>query len=347
MKLEKSFFGTVDGVEVQLFALTNQKGMKVQLTNYGGIVTSIETLDKNKKVKNIVLGFETLEEYLSEQYLNSYPYFGAVIGRVGNRISNGEFSIENKKYKVTQNEGVNHLHGGTTGFDKVVWETKTFENSDSIGVELLYVSIDGEEGYPGNLQVKVRYTLTDENEFKIEYFATTDAVTPINLTQHTYFNLGDDSTIKKHQLQINSDAYTETNEEGIPTGKLISVHNTPYDFRVLKKVDSHFDILEYGYNTNYDLNNESEDFIKAGELYEPNSGRLMEVFTTDVGIQLYTGAFNPVFKVNGEDKFGKFSGIALETQHFPDAVNQPEFKSILLSPNETYYQKTIYKFLVR
>jgi len=347
MKIGCSFFGTVSGIEVQLFTLENQNGMKVQLTNYGGIITSIETPDKNKKIKNVVLGFKTLEEYVSDEYLNSYPYFGAVIGPVGNRISKGEFSIEGKKYSVVKNNGNNHLHSGVIGFDKVIWDAKQFKSGDKVGVELSYVSVDGEGGYPGNLDVKVIYSLSNLNEFTIEYFATTDAVTPVNLTQHTYFNLGDGKTIKNHFLQLNADKYTEVNDEMIPTGNLPSVTNTAYDFRKLKEIEEGVTDLNSGFDVNYDLNNAKGDLIKAGVLYEKKSGRVLEVYTTEVGMQLYTGEYIPSLKVNGKDKFGSFSGVALETQHFPDAINQPNFKSILLQPNNTYCQKTIYKFLVQ
>ncbi|MCK5815453.1 MAG: galactose mutarotase [Flavobacteriaceae bacterium] len=343
MKIETSHFGKVNDTNVNLFTLSN-KEVVVKFTNYGGIITSIETLDYNGCVKNIVLGFDTLEEYLSEEYLNSYPYFGAIIGRVGNRIANSQFELDGKVIKVSPNRGTFQLHGGFVGFDKVVWEAKTFETNDRIGVELSYLSVDGEEGYPGNLQVKVVYSLNVENEFLIEYFAETDKATPVNLTQHSYFNLGEEQTIGNHDLIINSSEYNELNEDYIPTGKIVSVNQTPYDFRIKKKIGVGLEQLEMGYDKNYILNNLEGNFIKVGELSEEVSGRKMEFFTTEIGMQLYSGAYNPVIKVDGKDKFGPYSGVALETQHFPDSVNHKHFPNTILRTGEKYVQKTMFKF---
>lgn len=344
MNLEIAHFGDVKGVPVKLFTLVNKNNVTIKITNYGGLITAIETPDKNGRTKNIVLGFNTLEEYLSDVYLSSYPYFGAIIGRVGNRVGNSQFEIDGELYKVSPNKGKDHLHGGFVGFDKVVWNAKSFQSEEFVGVELSYLSVDGEEGYPGNLEVKVIYSLNKDNDFLIEYFANTDKATPVNLTQHTYFNLGDETTIKNHELVVNSNEYHELSEALIPTGKVIAVEQTPYDFRNKKRIGQDFDLLDGGYDRNYCLNNTNGNFIKVAELSEEKSGRKMKVYTTEIGMQLYTGFYNPSIEINGVEKFGSFSGVALETQHFPDSVNNKHFPSTVLRPKENYYQKTMYKF---
>ncbi|MCF6296601.1 MAG: galactose mutarotase [Flavobacteriaceae bacterium] len=344
MQISSTIFGTIENTEVKLFILKNNNGVEVKFTNYGGIITSIITPDKNRDYQNIVLGFDKLDHYLSKKYLDSYPYFGAIIGRFGNRISNGKFSLKGIDYKLSTNNSPNHIHGGFKGFDKIIWKAKPFKNKNLVGVELTYLSIDGEEGYPGNLQLKITYSLTEENEFTIDYFAETDKATPINLTQHSYFNLGNEPTILNHQLQLNCEKYTETDSDSIPTGKILSVKNTPLDFRKIKTLKKDIDYLEIGYDNNYCLNNDTGKLIKAGKLIDNKSGRIMEVYTTEVGIQLYTGKFIPELIIDGLKKFGAFSGVALETQHYPDSVNHPNFPSTILHPQEKYQQKTIYKF---
>lgn len=346
MQIKTSNFGIINNLKVQLFTLINKNNVEVKITNYGGIITSINTPDINNNSKNIILGFDSLDAYTSKDYLASYPYFGAIIGRVANRISNGKFELDAKQYSVAKNNDNNHLHGGLIGFDRVIWDAKSFKAVDKVGVILSYLSVDGEEGYPGNLKVKVEYSLNNENELSINYFAETNAATPINLTQHSYFNLGDEATIKNHYLQLNCDKYTEIDSELIPTGNMISVKHTPYDFNKIKRIGNGFKSLKDGYDTNFDLNNDKGVLIKAGELYEPTSKRLLEVFTTEAGIQVYSGGSIPKLKIDGEDKFGKFSGVALETQHFPDALHHPNFQSIILNPGEKYQQQTIYKFSV-
>ena len=346
MNLITSPFGKVNNKDVQLFTLVNDNNIQVNLTNYGGIITSIQTPDKHNNSKNIVLGFDDLKSYLSEQYLGSYPYFGAIIGRFGNRIKEGKFEMAGKEFKVPVNNGPNHLHGGLEGFDKKIWKANTFEKKDVVGVELSYLSPDGEEGFPGNLNVKVVYSLNNNNEFSIEYRAETDKATPVNLTQHTYFNLGDETTIQNHFLQMDSAEITEMNHVNIPTGKLLSVENSPFDFRNRKQIGQDFDQLEMGYDNNYCLNNDKGKLLKAAELFETSSGRKLEVYTTEVGMQLYTGAHNPMLEINGDNKFGPYSGVALETQHYPDSVNHKIFPSTILRPNNKYLQKTIYKFSV-
>jgi len=347
MQVLSTNFGNVNDIDVQLFTLKNEAGLEIKLTNYGGIVTSIKTPDKKGVFQNIVLGFNKLENYLSKDYLESYPCFGALIGRFGNRISKGRYSLDGKDYELDINHQTNHLHGGFKGFDKNIWKAKIFENKNDVGVELSYFSKDGEGGYPGNLIVKVNYSLTKNNDFVIEYFADTDKATPINLTHHSYFNLSGAGTVLNHELRLNSGEFNEVDSELIPTGKMLSVENTPFDFRKMKVIKRDFDRLENGYDNNYSLNNEEGKFIKAGELYDKNTGRLMEIFTTEVGIQIYTGKFIPILTVEGQEKFGSFSGLALETQHYPDSPNHPNFPNTILRPGEIYHQRTVYKFSVR
>lgn len=347
MRIIKKNFGKVDGEDVQLFILQNGNGLEIKITNYGGIVTSVKTHDNNGKYQNVVLGFDKLEDYLSKAYLDSYPCFGALIGRFGNRIAKGKFSLDGNNYDLEINHPPNHLHGGFKGFDKNIWNAKILDHEEFVGLELAYLSRDGEGGYPGDLQVKVIYSLTEDNEFVIEYFAETNKATPINLTQHSYFNLSGEKTILNHQLQLNAEEINGVDSELIPTGKMLSVLNTPFDFRKMKSIKKDFYLLENGYDNNYSLNNEDGNFIKAGELYDDTSGRLMEIFTTEVGIQLYTGKFIPILTIDDQEKFGPFTGVALETQHYPDSPNHSNFPNTILRPGEKYYQKTIYKFSVR
>ena len=347
MQITKKNFGKVDGVDVHLFTLQNDKGFEIKLSNYGGIVTSIKTPDNNGEYENIALGFDKLEDYLSKAYLESYPYFGALIGRFGNRIARGKFSLDGNDYELDINHPPNHLHGGFKGFDKTIWDAKTIDNDGIVGVSLTHLSKDGEGGYPGNLNVKVIYSLTENNECIIEYFAETDKATPINLTHHSYFNLSGERNVFDHQLQLNSEEINEVDSELIPTGKMLTVDNTPFDFRKIKALKKDFDLLENGYDNNYSLNNEEGTFIKAGELYHNGTGRLMEIFTTEVAIQLYTGKYIPTLTINDQERFGSFSGVALETQHYPDSPNHSNFPITILRPGEKYYQKTVYKFSVR
>ena len=347
MQIIKKNFGKVDGEDVQLFILQNDNGLEIKITNYGGIVTSVKTPDKDGNFQNIVLGFDKLEAYLSKAYLESYPCFGALIGRFGNRIAKGKFSLDDNEYELDINHPPNHLHGGFKGFDKIIWNPIIIDKAGAVGVSLTYLSKDGEGGYPGNLRIKVIYSLTENNEFRIEYFAETDQATPINLTHHSYFNLSGEKTILNHQLQLNAVEINAVDSELIPTGKMLSVADTPFDFKKTKSIKKDFHLLENGYDNNYSLNNEDGNFIKAGELYDNTSGRLMEIFTTEVGIQLYTGKFIPILTIDNQDKFGSFSGVALETQHYPDSPNHNNFPNTILRPGKKYYQKTVYKFSVR
>ncbi len=345
MKLQKTTFGNLkDGREVKHFTLSNNN-VTIKITNYGAIITSVEMPDKNGIVENVVCGFENLETYISEEYLGSYPYFGAIIGRFGNRIANGNLEIEGTKYNMAINNGPNHLHGGLTGFDKKLWDAKTIEEADKVGVKLTYLSTDLEENYPGSLKVTCIYTLDSESNFGIEYLAETDKTTVVNLTNHTYFNLtGGTENILNHELELTATKMTEIVEQ-IPTGKIIPVAGTPFDFTKSKKINRDMVDLPSGYDDNFVLDNKNGELKYIGCLRETNRGRKIEVLTTQPGMQVYTGYWNPELVINGNKKFGSYSGIALETQHYPDSVNRPEFPSTLLKPGEKYNEKTIYKFI--
>ncbi|HSM48141.1 MAG TPA: aldose epimerase family protein, partial [Draconibacterium sp.] len=334
-----------DGSEVILFTITNQNNLSVKITNYGAIITSIEMPDKNGNAENIVCGFEKLETYLSEEYLGNYPYFGAIIGRFGNRIAAGHLVIDGKNYQIAINNGPNHLHGGKTGFDRRLFDAETFQDENQAGIKLTYLSPDMEENYPGNLKVTCIYSLNNLNELGIEYFAETDKTTIVNLTNHTYFNLtGGKQNILNHELELTATKMTEMVEQ-IPTGKIIPVTGTPFDFTTSQKLNHRFTEVPMGYDDNFVLDNETGELKLVGCLKESSTGRKVKVLTTQPGIQVYTGYWNPELVINGEKKFGSFSGIALETQHYPDSVNQPEFPTTTLRPGEIYNEKTIYRFL--
>jgi aldose 1-epimerase len=345
MKIQKSLFGNLaDGREVSLYTLTNDHKIKVQISCYGALITRIETPDKEGNTGNIVCGFDKLSHYLDPSYLSGYPYFGCIIGRFGNRIAGGNLLIEGKKYQLAVNNGPNHLHGGHEGFDKKRWEAEPFENSDAVGVKMSYLSPDGEENYPGNLKVTCIYTLNNRNELILEYLATTDQTTVVNLTNHTYFNLTcGRENILNHQLKLSATHMTEMKEQ-ISTGKIVPVKGTPYDFTTYKTFSENLNQLPAGYDDNFVLDNEQGKLKYAGTLAEKTSGRKVDVFTTQPGMQLYTGYWIPELTIDNTKKFGRFSGVALETQHYPDSVNQPDFPSTLLKPGETYNEKTIYQF---
>jgi aldose 1-epimerase len=346
MKLETIHFGKLsDGGDVALFTITNHNNVSVKITNYGAIITSIEMPDKNGNAENIVCGFEKLETYLSEEYLGNYPYFGAIIGRFGNRIAAGHLVIDGKNYQMAINNGPNHLHGGKTGFDRRLFDAETFQDENQAGIKLTYLSPDMEENYPGNLKVTCIYSLNNLNELGIEYFAETDKTTVVNLTNHTYFNLtGGKQNILNHELELTATKMTEMVEQ-IPTGKIIPVTGTPFDFTTSQKLNHRFTEVPMGYDDNFELDNETGELKLVGCLKESSTGRKVEVLTTQPGIQVYTGYWNPELLIDGEKKFGSFSGIALETQHYPDSVNQPEFPTTTLRPGEIYNEKTIYRFL--
>ncbi len=341
MKITKEKFGALDGKEIDLYTLSNSQGMTVRITNYGGIITSILVPDKNGSMDDIVLGYDSLAGYLHET-----PYFGAIVGRYANRIAHGKFILDGKEYQLAVNNGTNHLHGGLKGFDKVVWDAKEVRSEDYVGLQLFYFSKDMEEGYPGNLKVKVDYFLTNHNELKVEYEAETDKPTFINLSQHSYFNLAGTSgrDILGQDLWIDADRYTVVNDELIPTGELRDVKNTPMDFTEPHKIGSRIDEVPGGYDHNYVLNKQ-EGLAKVAELYDSISGRKMEVFTTEPGLQFYSGNFLDG-SITGKKGmvYRKHFGLCLEAQHFPDSPNHPEFPSTLLNPGTIYEQTTLYKF---
>ncbi len=344
MQISRQAFGQFNGQEVELFTLKNDNQVTVKITNYGAIITSIETPDKTGKCENIVCGFDRFEEYISDQYLGSYPYFGSIIGRFGNRIAKGKFSLEGKEYTLAVNNGANALHGGLVGFDRKVWAAETIQNEEMVGVILSYTSADMEEGYPGTLNVVCTYTLNDQNELKIDYTAKTDKTTIVNLTNHSYFNLtAGKENIMNHELEMPAEEITEL-DDMIPTGEIVSVEGTPFDFRMKKKIGRDIAALEYGYDNNYVLDNEEGQLVYAGTLSEASSGRSVEVYTTQPGMQLYTGYWNPELNIAGEKKFGSYSGVALETQHYPDSINHDHFPTTVLNPGKTYLETTIYKF---
>ncbi len=345
MTIKKEVLGKTDGKQIFLYTLKNKNGMTVKITNYGGIVTSLLVPDKNGKFDDVVLGFDNLDDYLE-----GHPYFGAIIGRYGNRIANGKFMLNGEEYDLAINNGNNHLHGGIKGFDKVIWNTKKMQKMDAVGLRMSYFSEDGEEGYPGNLGVVIIYSLTNKNELMIRYQATTDKATPVNLTHHSYFNLAGagNGDILKHELMINADKYTIVNDELIPTGELINVKGTPFDFTSSKKIGKEISNVEGGYDHNFVLNNYSGEIRKVVEVFDPISGRKMEVFTSEPGVQFYTGNFLDGTEIGKNNKvYKKHYGFCLETQHFPDSPNQPDFPSTILNPGEVYSHKTIYQFSVK
>ncbi|MCG6190132.1 aldose epimerase family protein [Maribellus maritimus] len=347
MKIQSEIFGKLtDGKEATLFTLTNNNDVTVKITNYGAIITSIFTPDKTGSKENIVCGFERLEDYISEAYLGSYPYFGAIIGRCGNRIAKGLLEIEGKTYEMAINNGPNHLHGGLVGFDKKLWDAETIENDEYIGVKLSYLSPDLEENYPGNLNVTCTYTLNNDNELGIEYSAETDKTTVVNLTNHTYFNLtGGKENILNHELELTATKMTEMVEQ-IPTGKIVPVKNTPFDFTSSKTFIRDMEGLPTGYDDNFVFDNEKGEFKYIACLKEEKSGRKVEVYTTQPGMQVYTGYWNPELHIDEVKKFGSYSGVALETQHYPDSVHHDNFPTTLLNPGEKYKEKTVYKFKI-
>jgi len=344
MKITKRSFGFLKGEEVFLFTLANNSGFSVEITNYGGIVTSVFAPDKDGKLDDVVLGYDSLNGYLIET-----PYFGAIVGRCANRIANGVFTLDGTTYHLAVNNGPSHLHGGLKGFDKVIWAPEMSSDDTTVSLKLTYLSPDGEEGYPGNLETTVVYTVTKENKFQIEYSAKTDKATPINLSHHSYFNLSGTSgkNILDHVLYIDADQYTTVDETLIPTGKLADVKNTPMDFRVPERIGNRIDKVAGGYDHNYVLNNKGQ-FAKVAELYDELSGRTMEVFTTEPGMQFYSGNFLDGSIVGEKGLvYQKHHGLCLETQHFPDSPNHPEFPNAILRPGETYMQFTVYWFGVK
>ena len=349
MNIKKQAFGKkADGTPVDLYTLINSNGLEAKITNYGGIVVSLIVPDRNGKPADVVLGYNTFEKYIRHN-----PHFGCIVGRYGNRIAKGKFTLNGIEYNLAQNDNENHLHGGIKGFDKVIWKAQEIIDDDGLGVKLIYLSKDGEEGYPGNLSVTVLYTLTNENELKIEYSATTDKVTVVNLTHHSYFNLAGAGSgdILGHEMMIQADKFTPVDATLIPTGELRSVRSTPMDFTRPMPIGSRIEqvykqlVFGGGYDHNWVLNNHDGSLRLAARVYEPKSGRVMEVYTTEPGIQFYTGNFLDGTITGKQGKvYHKRNGFCLETQHFPDSPNKPNFPSTVLKPGVTYTQTTIYKF---
>jgi aldose 1-epimerase len=329
--------------------LANANGMEVAVANYGGTVVSVRVPDRSGRFDDIVLGFDELAGYLHDQ-----SYFGAIVGRYANRIANGRFHLNGVEYRLALNNNGNALHGGLKGFDKVIWDVTNTSTSHEPSLELTYVSQDGEEGYPGTLRVTVRYTLTANNELRIEYAATTDKDTVLNLTNHSYFNLAGagNGDILGHVVEVNADRYTPVNSNLIPTGELERIENGPLDFRKPKPIGERIESdneqlrLAGGYDHNFVLNRDGDGVAFAARVTEPNSGRVLDVFTSEPGMQLYTGNFLNGAQGKGGTAYKRRSGLCLETQHFPDSPNQSHFPSTVLRPDQRYESVTVYRFSV-
>jgi aldose 1-epimerase len=350
--IKKQTFGkTPDGGAADLYTLVNGKGMEVAITNYGGIVVQMRVPDRKGNLADVVLGYDNLDGYIHDQ-----SYLGALIGRYANRIANGKFTLAGKTYTLPRNNGENTLHGGIQGFNQALWRAAEIESSSGPALQLEYLSKDGEEGFPGNLSVKVIYALTDENELKIEYSATTDKATVVNLTSHSYFNLAGagNGDILQHQVMLRADKFTPVNESLIPTGELRSVQDTPMDFRtptaVGARIEQDDQQLKFGrgYDHTWVLESGgSKTPTLAATVYEPGTGRMLEVWTTEPGVQFYTGNFLNGVKGKGGKIYQRRYALSLETQHFPDSPNHPNFPSTVLKPGERYHTVTVYKFSAR
>jgi len=346
--LQKSNFeANVDGKQVSLFTLTNRNGVEVAVTNFGAKIASILVPDRDGKWTDVVLGKNNIADYMNEQE----PYFGAICGRTANRIANGRFLLDGVKYELAINNGPNSLHGGIKGFNSVVWDA---EQIDEKTLELRYLSPDGEEGFPGNLQVTLTYRLTDNDEVIIDYLAITDKTTILNLTNHSYFNLSGegDANIGDHLLQINADTYLPTNDVAIPLGRPEEVVETPFDFRFLQPIGTRINaehtqlIYGNGYDHNFILNKTMENELTfAAKAISPKTGIVMETYTTEPGVQLYTGNFlDGSFTGKNGNSYPKRSAFCLETQHFPDSIHRPEYPSVILEPDQIFQSQTVYRF---
>ncbi len=340
------FGKTPDGAPVELYVLTNGK-LTAKVMTYGAILTELHVPDRNGKLADVVLGFDSLDRYLA-----GHPHFGATTGRVANRIAKGRFTLDGTEYKLAINNGPNSLHGGLKGFDKKIWKAEDVSGPAGAAVKLSYFSPDGEEGFPGNLAVSVTYTVTPDNELKIDYTATTDKATPINLTNHSYFNLAGPASgpILDHELMLAADQYTAADDTLIPTGEIKPVSGTPLDFTKPTPIGARFDQLSgdpRGYDHNYVLRGEGKSPALGARVYEPGSGRVLEMYTTEPGVQLYTANF-----LDGSIKgkgavYNRYQGFCLEAQHYPDSIHHDNFPSTVLRPGEKYTQTTIYKFSAR
>jgi aldose 1-epimerase len=350
--MTKTVFGWLpDGREVFQYTLKNSSGVTVRILNYGATITELHVPDRDGKIEDVVLGYDSLQKYV-----DGTEYFGAIVGRYGNRIGKGQFQLDGKKYQLTINDGENHLHGGILGFNKVLWDARAVEDSTDPSLELQYISPDGEEGYPGTVTLKVLYTLTEGNELRIDYEGTTDQPTILNPTHHSYFNLSGSfaDTILDHLLTIEADGMTPVDSGLIPTGEIISVESTPMDFRsaapIGARINDPSEQLEFGkgYDHNWVLRGAAGSVRTAAELYDPSSGRLMTVFTDQPGLQFYSGNFLDGTAVGKEGMVYRHrTGLCLEAQAFPDTPNKPQFPSVTLRPGQVYRQTTIYKFSTR
>ena len=340
------FGATPSGETVELFTLANAHGMTVRVMTYGGIIVSLEVPDRRGTSGDVVLGYDSLAGYLGHS-----PYFGAIVGRYGNRIAKGRFTLDGREYRLATNNGPNHLHGGIRGFDKVVWRAEPFDDARGSGVVLSHTSLDGDEGYPGTLTAKVTYTLTDRNELRIDYEATTDRATPVNLTQHSYFNLAGSGNILDHELMIAADSFTPVDSTLIPTGAIVPVAGTPFDFRTPHPIGGRIGAADEqlrfggGYDHNFVLTRADTGLALAARVSDPASGRILEIRTTEPGIQFYSGNFLDG-SITGKHGvvYAHRTGFALETQHFPDSPNQPEFPSTILRPGQIYRSTTTWTF---
>ncbi len=350
LSVSRSTFGQLpDGRMVELFQLRNAAGMEVEVINYGAIIRALRVPDRAGILGDVVLGFDSLSGYLQP-----HPYMGAVVGRYANRIGGARFVLEGTTYELAANDGPNHLHGGIKGFDKVLWQAEPFSNGTESGVRFTYVSPDGEEGYPGTLHVAVTYTLTDTNALVIDYEATTDKPTIVNLTQHAYFNLAGQGDILNHELQIFADFFTPVDERLIPTGEILSVAGTPFDFRQAQRIGARIHAADVqlqrgrGYDHNFVLQRRERGTLElAARVYEPTTGRGMTVYTTEPGLQFYGGNFlDGSLQGKGGRVYALRTGFCLETQHFPDSPNKTHFPSPVLRPGETYRSRTVYAFSV-
>ena len=333
MGITKKHFGTTDGQEISLYTLTNERGFEVAITNYGGAVVSLKTPDRNGRFGDIVLGYDTLEDYVRNP-----RYFGGLIGRHANRIDHGRFLLNGTQVQLTQNNGVNHLHGGFQGFDKRLWTVVDQTDADAVSLTLEYLSPDGEEGYPGDVRATVIYKLLDDT-LEIDYTATSDRDTIVSLTNHSYFNLAGGGDILGHELMLNANSFTPVSEDLIPSGEIKSVENTPMDFRNSRPIE------HGGYDHNFVLKDYDGSLRLAARLYEPNSGRVMEIETTQPGIQFYSGNFLDGSLVGkGGVAYEQYAGLCLEPQHFPDAPNHANFPSTVIKPGEIYRHRSVYRF---
>ncbi|MEZ4699219.1 MAG: aldose epimerase family protein [Rhodothermales bacterium] len=351
-KIISTSYGTMpDGRNVGLYTLVNTRGMEVQLTAYGAIITSIKVPDRKGAMGEVTLGYDNLDAYLGGS-----PFFGAVAGRYANRIGKGSFTLDGTTYNLPINNGPNSLHGGLKGFDKQLWDATPINVEDGVAIEFSYRSADGEEGYPGTLDAKVTYTLTDDNTLRLDYEARTDKPTVVNLTNHTYFNLkdGGKTPILDHEIRINADRYTPVDENLIPTGELAPVAGTPFDFttahRIGERIDADNQQIAYGrgYDHNFVLNRNGDGLQLAAEVYAPSTGRVLTVRTTEPGVQFYTGNFlDGAYKAPDGTPYDFRHGLCLETQHFPDSPNKPDFPSTRLDPGQVYRTTTTFTFSTR